>query len=444
MKHLTLIYALCAQFFIIGSAAESTQDCPQTPLLQNNGICLAPLDLIQKETHLFTDRKWQWKSDRPAAWDGPYDCIDKYCVFVNHQLDGMVLISAEQNVHVIDRFQTAPRNNTPPPTQQEPPPFYVADIPGKGIGLIANRTIRTNDILMRLTPTMLIQLGPHLDIDAATRAALYERAVERIPEPRRSMFRRQHGRTTYEKIDRNSFRMFINGEENFSGHLGVYPEASRMNHDCRPNIHYRIENITHISVAVRDIHPGEELTVSYIDGLQPRAERQSRLSDWGFACTCAHCRMSDAEAAASDTRMERIQNIEGALEKMMASGSGIDPRLGDELVRLLHEERLESYLGQAYTRAALLHSLVGNGDEAVRYARLAREALIREFGERSKDAKAMNLLAEEPEKHWSWGALKVAEKGMEKKADEEDENWVEGVGTQVKVELTGNESKGGN
>lgn len=34
-----------------------------------------------------------------------------------------------------------------------------------------------------------------------------------------------------------------------------------------------MDNITNISFAVKDIHPGEELTISYIDGHLSRKER---------------------------------------------------------------------------------------------------------------------------------------------------------------------------
>lgn len=180
-----------------------------------------------------------------------------------------------------------------------------------------------------------------------------------------------------------------------------------------------MENITHISVAVRDIHPGEELTISYIDGHLPRKDRQDRLKDWGFTCTCPHCSMSAADIAASDARMERITKIEADLETMVATGT-IDPTLGDELVALYEQEKFETYIGQAFTRAALLHSLVGNETMAVRYAGMAYEAMAREYGEWHKDTQAMKLLHEAPAQHWSWEALK---KKAERQAKQAVESW---------------------
>lgn len=456
-------YALCVLFTSTSAAAAQAdehidtgkEECPQTPLTRESDLtCVAPQPKPKPEPKTkttFRDGKWRWNyDDHSDDWDGPYDCIESYCVFVNPKLnDGLVLISPEPNVGVIDNF-----SNTKELFKHETPPFYATPIPGKGIGLIANRTIKKNEIIFHTTPAMLVQFGPHLDFDGETRLELYDRAVAHLPPTAQEHFQSQYGEDAFMKVDRNAFRLFINGERPYSGHLAVYPQVSRMNHDCRPNIHYRMDNITHISIAVRDIAPGEELTISYIDGHMSRAERQSRLGDWGFKCTCPHCSMSAEDVAASDKRMDEIYAIEDDLEKQVSAGVIIDPGLGDKLVRLYEAEKFDSYIGQALTRAALVHSLLGNEKEATSYADKAYEALAREHGEWNKDAKAMKLLAENPTKHWSWQALKKkAEREAKQKKEKEqrekkmkeklkEQGWEEGVITdQVKVELTGGQKE---
>ncbi|KAK5651503.1 hypothetical protein OQA88_11957 [Cercophora sp. LCS_1] len=342
-------------------------------------MCLKPRIKIR-----FRPGKASWKTQPSPQWDGPYDCLEdnKFCVyFAPHINDGLVLISHEKNVHVIDSFPISPKY------KHGTQPFYATQLPGKGIGLIANTTIRKGETIMKTTPAMLVQFGPHLDYDDDVQLELYARAVQRLPETTSAMFLRQYGGDV---------------------------------------IHYRIDNITHTSVAIRDIHPGEELTISYIDGHLPRKDRQKRLQDWGFTCTCAHCSMSAEQVAESDRRMERIYEIEEDLERMVSTGN-IDPTRGDELVKLYEEERFETYIGQALTRAALLHSLVGNETMAVRYANMAWEAMAREYGEWHKDTQAMKLLAEEPTRHWSFAALKkkmererAAEEKAKKAKKEED------------------------
>jgi hypothetical protein len=167
-----------------------------------------------------------------------------------------------------------------------------------------------------------------------------------------------------------------------------------------------MDNITHISIAVQEISPGEELSISYIDGHLHRKDRLERLSDWGFDCRCAHCTMSEADVKDSDARMDRIYELEEKIEKLVAAGNGVDATLGDELVGLYEAERFWTYIGQAYTRAALLHSLVGNEKETKKYAEKAREAMAREFGPFHKDTIAMAVLEADVKSHWSWRAMK--------------------------------------
>ncbi len=171
-------------------------------------------------------------------------------------------------------------------------------------------------------------------------------------------------------------------------------------------MHYRIANITHITMAVRDIEEGEELTISYIDGTLSSKERQSRLNDWGFKCSCKLCSQSDEEKAASDKRLERIKLIEDDMEKMVAAGGAIDAELGGELVELYEKEGLTTYLGHAYTRAALLYSMVGDEQRTRAYAWKAERSMVREHGRDASDSKAMHNLAANPKKHWSWAIKK--------------------------------------
>ncbi len=167
------------------------------------------------------------------------------------------------------------------------------------------------------------------------------------------------------------------------------------------SIHYRHNNITHTSVAVRDIQPGEELSISYIDVSIPRAARRKRLRDWGFDCSCSQCRMSDADAAASDANLERIKQLEADLDNFTEMHVTADT--GAELVELYETERLHIYLAPAYTRAAINYALFGQVRMSQQYAAAAADAASREYGPDATDVRPMKLLAEDPRKHWSWG-----------------------------------------
>jgi hypothetical protein len=111
-----------------------------------------------------------------------------------------------------------------------PPPYQAVEIPGKGIGLVANRTIRTGERLMTLKPTFMAHIQLH---NSRLAPLLYEKAVEFLPEKRRIAFMKMMGSDIRDKIDTNGFQTGISKNED-DGHISAFVEASRLNHDCRP------------------------------------------------------------------------------------------------------------------------------------------------------------------------------------------------------------------
>lgn len=73
---------------------------------------------------------------------------------------------------------------------------------------------------------------------------------------------------------------------------GLFLTFSRMNHSCEPNADWNTSQSPGVmSVwAGKDIRPNEEITISYIGGLdQPVEQRRKRLAQWGFICQCTRC-----------------------------------------------------------------------------------------------------------------------------------------------------------
>ncbi|KAL3936264.1 MAG: hypothetical protein SGBAC_008390 [Bacillariaceae sp.] len=77
-----------------------------------------------------------------------------------------------------------------------------------------------------------------------------------------------------------------------------YSTLTKMNHDCTPNIIvlYKTRGwgknhpLVAYCVALKDIAPGEELTISYIKTDESYNERQAALSNYGFLCECHKCK----------------------------------------------------------------------------------------------------------------------------------------------------------
>jgi len=96
------------------------------------------------------------------------------------------------------------------------------------------------------------------------------------------------------KIKCNSFTIT---NEDFSEQIGfgLYLNGSLFNHDCDPNCVQIFDGPKLKVVALRDISPDEELTISYCNLPDCKYERQDYLDTYGFLCTCQVCRASKHE-----------------------------------------------------------------------------------------------------------------------------------------------------
>ena len=78
-------------------------------------------------------------------------------------------------------------------------------------------------------------------------------------------------------------------------HGGLYTLHAHLNHSCAPNISARhLDTRTALArltmLARRDIAPGEELAVAYVDPGEEVRVRRAWLRGWGFGlCKCTRC-----------------------------------------------------------------------------------------------------------------------------------------------------------
>ncbi|ESK93322.1 putative set-like protein [Moniliophthora roreri MCA 2997] len=92
---------------------------------------------------------------------------------------------------------------------------------------------------------------------------------------------------------------------NLEAHGGLYTLHSHLNHCCVPNVSVRhIDQRNALSritvVAKRDIEPGEELLVTYVNPNNGVVARRQELQEWGFGqCMCERC-VKEAKALPKD------------------------------------------------------------------------------------------------------------------------------------------------
>ncbi|KAI1822393.1 hypothetical protein F4861DRAFT_550738 [Xylaria intraflava] len=377
------------------------ETCPWMPAIQQAiqkpqlRVCASP-DYIR---NLFLSNP-----PRPSAssWAGPEHCVNRTCIFSNaEQNGGISLITSPQYARILQEYPFVADAGA------YPPPFSIEEIEGKGRGLRANRSIAKGEVLMVRGPTLVAQTEALIEMEMTVLDRMYDIAMARLTEDRRAAFLAQMGRGVSGKISTNSFMMFVHGAGEKSGHLACYPDIAQFNHDCRPNVHYRLNNMTMTAVAVRDIQPGEELSVSYINVFLLSRERKERIRNWGFECACALCQGTRDRTIASDRRLRRIKELKTNLDNF--NSVKVTAEDGVEYVALHEEEGLYAQLGTAYTRAALNFALFGDEEQSREYAQKAAEQLSIEKGPESEDAQTMRNLAADPRAHWGWGKRRTVD-----------------------------------
>lgn len=257
---------------------------------------------------------------------------------------------------------------------------------------------------MKQTPAFLAQRHFLEATPQPEQYRLLERAVDMLPPATRAKFLAQHGHFGGHHISdvlaTNSFQIDL-GKGAEGQHFGNYPEVSRYNHDCRPNVAFYIDaNLTHHSTVARPVRAGEELTISYLNPLEAHDARQQRTKiAWGFACGCSQCSQPRDLTNESDERLGRIRELESRLEDITARN--VDKSTIKALMKLYEGERLHTKMAGPLTLAALNSNLLGLAKEAKQYAKAAVEAGLIEGGE-TGDVQAMRDLGRDPKRHFTW------------------------------------------
>ena len=102
----------------------------------------------------------------------------------------------------------------------------------------------------------------------------------------------------------------------------------------------------------------------------------------------------------SDVRLAEIRRLERRLQDY--GDRGVTAAMIQRLLKLYTQESLHAVTFAAYTLAALNYNLLGWDSMAARYAVMAVEAGTAQAGEEAPDAKAMQVLARDPRRHFTF------------------------------------------
>lgn len=209
--------------------------------------------------------------------------------------------------------------------------FNIQDIPDKGKGVIAARTILAGEVVLLEAPLFTL---PSLYSNSDVLAEL----VKLKESEQREFF-------SLSNCHRGRFPPLIGicrtnalpcgDQSTLSGETaeraGIFLLGSRFNSCCVPNVNnFWDDNQQKISFrALRDIDAGEELCICYTELFFPRAERQRKGKlAFGFDCVCAACALPADAQKVSDERRAGIQRLYGEIAEC-----GNNPSLGVRKVR---------------------------------------------------------------------------------------------------------------
>ncbi|KAL6694819.1 hypothetical protein J3F84DRAFT_349099 [Trichoderma pleuroticola] len=231
--------------------------------------------------------------------------------------------------------------------EQPSPPFEEKELPGRGRGLIANKTLHRGDKIFAHTPILMLDGKIFGELETEEWLELEHAAVNNLPPKTKKKFSALYGSPVTDpvsdRIDTNAFVLELHGFTYYA----VFPETARLNHDCRPNAAYFFdkETLTHYVHAITDIAPGTEITITYIDPHMSRENRLKKLSSlWGFHCSCSLCSLHSDLAHESDERLGQINTIRERLEDWESA----PPQMALALISLYEQERMHASSSSAY------------------------------------------------------------------------------------------------
>ncbi|KAH8653235.1 hypothetical protein BGZ60DRAFT_548855 [Tricladium varicosporioides] len=283
----------------------------------------------------------------------------------------------------------------------------------KGFGVVASQNLDWKDKIMSTTPLLLVHPPPSA-LSSESVEIFLRIAIEQLPVASRDWYL---GLATIFGIENlkvqdvlkaNTFEVQVGGVM----HLAVFPEQSRINHDCGPNAQYYIDhdNLSHHVHAVREIAEGEEVTISCIADIyfsdtnpfQRSSTRKGYLQDaFSFTCTCLRCTSSKE----SDRNLKRLSILERSLSywdhKPQTKDVMAETKVAEKLVASYLVQKLHGFMDRAYYFAAMAYVAVGEREIAISYAQLAMDAKIMTYGPRT-DVQVLEDIIRNPEKHPRW------------------------------------------
>ena len=198
-----------------------------------------------------------------------------------------------------------------------PSPHYTLEsIPGKGIGMVATRKIPKGCRILSECPLFVLTNGWRSPEDTSGYVALMLKYCTK--EEQRAFFNLANSYPgtsgpIWGIAKTNALTLAAWKLNRVDSAMGVFRQASRINHACRPDcaLNWNTKLRRGTIHALRDIEPGEELTINYTGADLPFGFRVTDIANrFGFFCECSFCTIPKHSRQRSDKRLQEMQQLD--------------------------------------------------------------------------------------------------------------------------------------
>ncbi|KAF7351087.1 Aldehyde dehydrogenase [Mycena sanguinolenta] len=253
----------------------------------------------------------------------------------------------------------------------------MADIPGKGAGLVSKRALKMDELILDERPLFVCARGMSVAVPPTfTPAQVGQYQLQKLEEYCEIAINRMRPEA------KTAFMALWNcHKEDGSGPImGIckcfqYGAMRRLiffyRPSCSPNTapRFHMRSFSYRLYAVRNIAAGEELTFQYTDVKSSTEKRQAALKPYDFVCACTTCKDTtkvscEDPRSTSDWRRSVLTGFYAARKEQFKSPS-VDEKLLDEccmMIELILREGLEHLPMYFDVVRLLMQGCVANGD----------------------------------------------------------------------------------
>jgi hypothetical protein len=283
----SILFGVLVSSCLASSEADSlSRNYPYNTLCTDKKCASSPVVLPTAERVCAAPKNWYaWVGDYPTVWTQRPWCVDSvyateysahttYCTFVNRDfadgrgiamfvsvhsaehISGQEVFTNDSHIRGFNDLESGPFS---------PPAYEQRYVPGKGVGLVARRAIVRGERIMQESLPIVYDRDSMVNVYPEDRLPMHFHMVYSLPDNTRDellgLATQGNGDVVDDAIRTNAFGFYF--EEELLSYI-LFTRISRFNHDCRPNSQYFFDMRSMVQYvhAIRDIVPGEEITIT--------------------------------------------------------------------------------------------------------------------------------------------------------------------------------------